>query len=33
MKCIAEETIKKIEEIVSNQPYYCNEIFAKRSYK
>lgn len=30
MKCIEEETIKKIEEIVSNKPVYCDEIFEEK---
>lgn len=30
MKYIEEETIKKIEEIVSNKPDYCDEIFEEK---
>ena len=30
MKYITEETIKKIQESINNETYFCNEIFEEK---
>ena len=30
MEYITEETIKKIQEIINNESYFCNEIFEEK---